>query len=452
MFENLTNKFEEIFSSLKKAPSLDEKQVDEGLKGIRLALLEADVSLDVVKEFISRVKPKALGQEIIRSTSPGDMVVKIVYDEIVSFLGDKNSEISLNAVPPVPIMLVGLQGSGKTTTTSKLAKFLEKNNKKKVIMASLDVYRPAAQEQLRLLGEQNNIETLPIIEGQLPADICRRALSAANLNGCEVVLFDTAGRTQVDFQMMNEIKQIETIINPAETILVADSLTGQVAANVAKEFKNTVNLSGIILTRADGDGRGGAALSMKYVAEVPIKFLGVGEKIENFEVFHPDRIANRILGMGDIVSLVEKASEDLDQENLKKTEEKLKKGQFSMEDYLSQLRQMKKMGGIEGIMSFLPGVSKIKSQMDQSGIDEKIITQNEAVILSMTKQERENPKIINGSRKKRIANGSGTDIATINKLLKQFKMMSEMMKKMSKGNMKGMADKGIPPELFNQLK
>ena len=452
MFENLTNKFEEIFSSLKKAPSLDEKQVDEGLKGIRLALLEADVSLDVVKEFISRVKPKALGQEIIRSTSPGDMVVKIVYDEIVSFLGDKNSEISLNAVPPVPIMLVGLQGSGKTTTTSKLAKFLEKNNKKKVMMASLDVYRPAAQEQLRLLGEQNNIETLPIIEGQLPADICRRALSAANLNGCEVVLFDTAGRTQIDFQMMNEIKHIETITNPAETILVADSLTGQVAANVAKELKNTINLSGIILTRADGDGRGGAALSMKYVAEVPIKFLGVGEKIENFEVFHPDRIANRILGMGDIVSLVEKASEDLDQENLKKTEEKLKKGQFSMEDYLSQLRQMKKMGGIEGIMSFLPGVSKIKSQMDQSGIDEKIITQNEAVILSMTKQERENPKIINGSRKKRIANGSGTDIATINKLLKQFKMMSEMMKKMSKGNMKGMADKGIPPELFNQLK
>ena len=452
MFENLTNKFEEIFSSLKKAPSLDEKQVDEGLKGIRLALLEADVSLDVVKEFISRVKPKALGQEIIRSTSPGDMVVKIVYDEIVSFLGDKNSEISLNAIPPVPIMLVGLQGSGKTTTTSKLAKFLEKNNKKKVMMASLDVYRPAAQEQLRLLGEQNNIETLPVIDGQLPADICRRALSAANLNGSEVVLFDTAGRTQIDFQMMNEIKQIESIINPAETILVADSLTGQVAANVAKEFKNTVNLSGIILTRADGDGRGGAALSMKYVAEVPIKFLGIGEKIENFEVFHPDRIANRILGMGDIVSLVEKASEDLDEENIKKTEEKLKKGQFSMEDYLSQLRQMKKMGGIEGIMSFLPGVSKIKSQMDQAGVDEKIVTQNEAVILSMTKLERENPKIINGSRKKRIANGSGTDIATINKLLKQFKMMSEMMKKMSKGNLKGMSDKGIPPELFNQLK
>jgi len=452
MFENLTNKFEEIFSSLKKAPSLDEKQVDEGLRNIRLALLEADVSLEVVKEFINRVKPKALGQEIVRSTSPGQMVVKIVYDELLSFLGDKSSDIKLNAVPPVPIMLVGLQGSGKTTTTAKLARFLEKNNKKKVMMASLDVYRPAAQEQLRLLGEQNNITTLPAIEGQLPADICRRAVSVANLNGSEIVLFDTAGRTQIDFQMMNEIKQIENIINPSETILVADSLTGQVAANVAKEFKNTVNLTGIILTRSDGDGRGGAALSMKYVANVPIKFLGIGEKVENFEVFHPDRIANRLLGMGDIVSLVEKAAEDLDEEKLKKTEEKLKKGQFSLEDYLSQLKQMKKMGGIEGIMSFLPGVSKVKSQMDQAGVDEKIITQNEAVILSMTKKERENPKIIDGSRKKRIANGSGTDVATINKLLKQFKMMSEMMKKMSKGNTKGMADKGIPPELFNQLK
>ena len=452
MFENLTNKFEEIFSSLKKAPSLDEKQVDEGLRAIRLALLEADVSLDVVKEFINRVKPKALGKEIVRSTSPGQMVVKIVYDELVSFLGDKNSDILLNAVPPVPIMLVGLQGSGKTTTTAKLAKFLEKNNKKKVMMVSLDVYRPAAQEQLKLLGEQNNIITLPVIEGQLPADICRRALSAANLNGSEVILFDTAGRTQIDLQMMSEIKQIEGIINPSETILVADSLTGQVAASVAKEFKNTVNLTGIVLTRSDGDGRGGAALSMKYVADVPIKFLGIGEKIDNFEIFYPDRIANRILGMGDIVSLVEKAAEDIDQENLKKTEEKLKKGQFSLEDYLSQLRQMKKMGGIEGIMSFLPGVSKIKSQMDEAGVDEKIINQNEAVILSMTKKERENPKIIDGSRKKRIANGSGTDIATINKLLKQFKMMSEMMKKMSKGNLKGMTDKGIPPELFNQLK
>ncbi len=452
MFENLTNKFEEIFSSLKKAPSLDEKQVDEGLRSVRLALLEADVSLDVAKQFIENVKPKALGKEIIRSTSPGQMVVKIVYDELVNFLGSKSEKINLNAVPPVSMMLVGLQGSGKTTSAAKIAKYIEKVNKKKIMMVSLDVYRPAAQEQLKLLGEQNNILTLPIVEGQQPLDICRRALSAANLNGSEVIIFDTAGRTQIDLQMMSEIKQIEQTINPSETLLVADSLTGQVAANVAKEFNSTVNLTGIVLTRSDGDARGGAALSMKYVSQVPIKFLGVGEKIDNLEEFHPDRIANRILGMGDIVSLVEKATQDLDEENLKKTEEKLKKGQFSLDDYLSQLRQMKKMGGIEGIMSFLPGVSKIKNQMDQAGVDEKIVSKNEAVILSMTKKERTNPKIIDGSRKKRIANGSGTDIATINKLLKQFKMMSEMMKKMSKGNMKGLEDKGIPPELFNQLK
>ena len=452
MFESLTNKFEEIFSSLKKAPSLDEKQVDEGLRSVRLALLEADVSLDVAKQFIENVKPKALGEQIVRSTSPGQMVVKIVYDELVNLLGSKSEKINLNAVPPVSMMLVGLQGSGKTTSTAKIAKYIERANKKKIMMVSLDVYRPAAQEQLKLLGEQNNILTLPIVEGQQPLDICRRALSAANLNGAEVIIFDTAGRTQIDFQMMSEIKQIEQTINPSETLLVADSLTGQVAANVAKEFKSTVNLTGIVLTRSDGDGRGGAALSMKYVSQVPIKFLGVGEKIDNLEEFYPDRIANRILGMGDIVSLVEKATKDLDEENLKKTDEKLKKGQFSLDDYLSQLRQMKKMGGIEGIMSFLPGVSKIKSQMDQAGVDEKIVSKNEAVILSMTKKERTNPKIIDGSRKKRIANGSGTDIAAINKLLKQFKMMSEMMKKMSKGNTKGLADKGIPPELFNQLK
>ena len=452
MFENLTNKFEGIIEKFKKSPSLDEGQVDDGLRLIRQALLEADVSLDVAKEFINNVKPKVLGKEILRSTAPGQMVVKIVYDELVNFLGDKNQEINLKSNPPISIMMVGLQGSGKTTSTAKLSKFLEKNNKKKIMMASLDIYRPAAQDQLKVLGEQNNIQTLPIIEGQTPTDICRRALTAANLNGSDVIIFDTAGRTQIDLQMMSEIKQIEEVIKPTETILVADSLTGQVAANVAKEFGNTVKLTGIILTRADGDGRGGAALSMKHVANVPIKFLGIGEKIENLEIFHPDRIANRILGMGDIVSLVEKAAQDIDEEKLKEAEETLKKGQFSLDDYLTQLRQMKKMGGIEGVMSFLPGVSKLKSQMDQAGVDEKIITQNEAVILSMTKQERDNPKIINGSRKKRIANGSGTDIATINKLLKQFKMMSDMMKKMSKGNTKGLMDKGLPPELFNQLK
>ncbi len=452
MFENLTNKFEEIFSSLKKAPSLSEKDVDEGLRGIRQALLEADVALPVAKKLIENIRPKAIGQEIVRSTSPGQMIVKIVYDELVSFLGDKESQLNFNNIPPISIMLVGLQGSGKTTTTAKLAKHIEVNNKKKILMVSLDIYRPAAQEQLKILGEQNSIITLPIIEGQLPIDICKRALNAAKLNGADVILYDTAGRTQIDLQMMNEIKQIQSTINPTEVLLVADSLTGQVATDVASQFKKTVDISGIILTRADGDGRGGAAVSMKYVTEVPIKFLGIGEKVDNFEIFHPERIANRILGMGDIVSLVEKASKDIDQETLKKTEENLKKGKFSMQDYLEQLKQMKKMGGIEGVMSFLPGVSKIKSQMDKAGVDEKIITQNEAIILSMTKKERDDPKIINGSRRKRIANGSGTDVATINKLLKQFRLMSDMMKKMSKGDLKGMSDKGIPPELFNQLK
>jgi len=452
MFENLTNKFEEIFSSLKKAPSLDEKQVDEGLRDIRKALLEADVALPVVKKLIENIKLKALGQEIIRSTTPGQMIVKIVYDELVKILGDEKSELNLNAVPPVPIMLVGLQGSGKTTTAAKLAKYIEKNNKKKVLLVSLDVYRPAAQEQLKTLGEQYSLQTLPIAKDQMPNDIAQRALNAATLNGSEVIIFDTAGRTQIDLNMMNELKQLQSTINSKEIMLVADSLTGQIAVNVASEFKKVLDVTGIILTRVDGDGRGGAAVSMKYSTQVPIKFLGIGEKVENFEIFYPDRIANRILGMGDIVSLVEKASEDLDKENIKQAEENLKEGKFSMNDYLSQLKQMKKMGGLEGVLSFLPGVSKIKSQMDNAGVDEKIISQNEAIILSMTEKERINPKIINGSRRKRIANGSGTNVATINKLLKQFKLMSDMMKKMSKGDLKGMSDKGMPPEFFNQLK
>ena len=453
MFENLTNKFEEIFSSLKKAPSLNEKQVEEGLRSIRQALLEADVALPVAKKLIENIRPKAIGQEIVRSTTPGQMIVKIVYDELVQLLGDKKSELNLNAVPPISIMLVGLQGSGKTTTAAKLAQYLEKNNKKKVLLVSLDVYRPAAQEQLKILGEQNSIQTLPIVKDQLPNDIARRALGAASLSGSDIIIIDTAGRTQIDLSMMTEIKELKSTLTPSEVMLVADSLTGQVAVNVATEFKKAVDLTGIILTRADGDGRGGAAVSMKFTTGVPIKFLGVGEKVENFEVFHPDRIANRILGMGDIVSLVEKASQDLDQDNIKAAEENLKKGKFSMQDYLSQLRQMKKMGGMEGVLSLLPGVSKIKSQMDKSGIDEGIISKNEAIILSMTKKERENPKIINGSRRKRIANGSGTDVATINKLLKQFRLMSDMMKKMSKGDLKkGMSDREIPSELFNQLK
>ena len=448
MFENLTSKFEEIFSSLKKAPSLNETQVDEGLRKIRQALLEADVALPVAKELIKNIKPKTIGQEIIRSTTPGQMIVKVVFDEIVKILGDTNSELNLNTVPPVCLMLVGLQGSGKTTTAAKLAKYLEKNNKKKSIMVSLDVYRPAAQEQLNVLGEKNSIQTLPIVKDQLPIDIVKRALNAASLSGIDVIIFDTAGRTQIDLSMMNEIKEIKSVANPIETILVADSLTGQVAVSVAQEFKKAVDLTGIILSRVDGDGRGGAALSMKFATDIPIKFMGTGEKVEQLDVFHPNRIANRILGMGDVISLVEKATQDLDEEKIKKTEENLKSGSFSMEDYLNQLRQMKKMGGMEGVLSMLPGVSKIKKQMDNANIDENIIKINEAIILSMTKEERLNPTIINGSRKKRISGGSGADTATINKLLKQFKMMTNMMKKMSKGDPKD----GIPPEIFNQLK
>ena len=452
MFENLTNKLEKVFSKLKQAPSLTEEQVESGLKEVRIALLEADVALEVVKEFISKIKPKAIGQEIIKSTTPGQMIVKIVNDELISLLGSKTQEINLKAKSPVSFLLVGLQGSGKTTSAAKLSKFINKKFKKKVMLVSLDIYRPAAQEQLRILAEANQIEHLPIVKNQTPLDISKRALNSATLSGVDVIIFDSAGRSQIDLTMMTEIKQVKDIINPTETILVADALTGQVAANIAKEFDKAVNLSSVILTRVDGDGRGGAALSMKQITGKPIKLIGVGEKIEDLEQFHPERIAKRILGMGDIVSLVEKASQDLDEKKVEEIEKELSQGLFTMENYLSQIRQMKKMGGMDGVMSLLPGVSKIKQQLNEASIDENILSQNEAVILSMTKKERANPKIISGSRRKRISNGSGVDVTKINKLLKQFKMMSEMMKKMSKGNLKGMSDKGIPPELFNQLK
>ena len=450
MFENLTIKLESIFSKLKSAPSLTEEQVVSGLKEIRLALLDADVALPVAKEFIANVKPKAIGQEIIKSTSAGQMIVKIVYDELVNILGSKNEELNFKTVPPVSLLLVGLQGSGKTTSAAKLAKHIESKYKKKVMLVSLDVYRPAAQEQLKLLAETNGIQCLTIIEKQQPIDITKRALNAANLNGSDVIIFDTAGRTQIDLPMMSEIKQVKDISKPAETILVADSLTGQIAVNVAKEFDTAINLSGIILTRVDGDARGGAALSMKYVTGKPIKYIGVGEKITDLELFHPDRLANRILGMGDVVSLVEKAQQDLSEEKIKKTEEELKKGIFTMDSYLSQIRQMRKMGGMEGIMSMLPGANKIKTKMDQANIDEKMLIENEAIILSMNKLEKENPKIISGSRRKRISKGSGVDVTKINKLLKQFKMMSEMMKKMSQG--KKIPSGMIPDEMLNQIK
>jgi len=449
MFENLTSKLEGIFNKLKKAPSLNEGQVETGLKEIRQALLAADVALSVVKKFIEDIKPKAIGQEIIKSTSPGQMLVKIVYDELVKLLGEKSEGINLKAVPPASILLVGLQGSGKTTTSVKLAKNIEKNFKKKILLASLDVYRPAAQEQLKVLCEKNNLNVLPIIKDQLPIDIAKRANNAANLSGSDIIIFDTAGRTQIDLNMMTEIKNIKAEVKPVETILIADSLTGQIAVNLASEFDKAVELTSIILTRVDGDGRGGAALSMKQITGKPIKFIGVGEKIDDFETFHPDRLANRILGMGDIVSLVEKASQDLDEEKIKEAEENLKKGAFTFEDYLMQIRQMKKMGGMEGVLSLLPGVGKVKEQMKNANVDEKLLSANEAIILSMTKKERENPDIISGSRRKRISLGSGTDVQTINRLLKQFKMMSKMMKKMSKGKM---PEGKIPDELLNNLK
>ena len=376
MFENLTNTLEGIFNKLKKAPSLNEKQVDDGLKEISKALIDADVALPVVKQFVEDIKPKAIGKEIIRSTSPGQMLVKIVYDQLVEVLGEKSQEINLKTNPPASILLVGLQGSGKTTTAVKLAKNLEKNFKKKILLVSLDIYRPAAQDQLKILCEKNNLSSLPIIKDQLPIDIANRAHNSAKLTGTDIIIYDTAGRTQIDLNMMTEIKNIKAETKPIETILVADSLTGQIAVNVASEFDKTLELTSIILTRVDGDGRGGAALSMKQITGKPIKFLGTGEKISDLENFHPDRLANRILGMGDVVSLVEKASQDLDEEKIKKAEENLKKGKFTFDDYLMQLRQMKKMGGMEGVLSLLPGVGKVKEQMKNANVDEKVLLSN----------------------------------------------------------------------------
>ena len=448
MFNNLADRFDSIFKALKKTGSIDESALDNSMRDIRRALLEADVSLPVVKGFIDQVKKEALGKEVLSSITPAQMIIKIVNDELIKILGSESSELNTNGVSPITFLFAGLQGSGKTTTVAKIGSHLKNKYNKNVMLVSLDINRPAAFDQLKILSEKINVFILPKVKDQLPIDIVKRSLNAANLSGVDLIIFDTAGRTQIDISMMNEIREIKSTANPVETILVADSLTGQVAVNVAQEFKKTVDLTGIVLTRVDGDGRGGAALSMKFATNTPIKFMGTGEKIDQLDVFHPDRIANRILGMGDIVSLVEKASEDVDQEKIKKTEENLRSGSFSMEDYLNQLRQMKKMGGMEGVLSMLPGVGKIKKQMDAANIDENLIKINEAIILSMTKEERLNPKIINGPRKKRISDGSGADPANINKLLKQFKMMTNMMKKMSKSDLK----KGMSPEIFDQLK
>lgn len=443
MFESLSDRLSGVFDKLRGKGALSEQDVAEAMREVRVALLEADVSLSVVKDFIDRVKAKAVGQEVTRSVTPGQQVVKIVFDEMAATLGagaDELPGIDLNAPAPVPILMVGLQGSGKTTSTAKIAKRLTDREKKKVMMASLDTRRPAAMEQLRVLGEQTGIATLPIVEGQAPVDIARRAIQAAKLQGFDVVMLDTAGRTSIDEALMAEVAEVRQVANPHEVLLVADSLTGQDAVNTAERFNERTPLTGIVLTRIDGDGRGGAALSMRAVTGVPIKLLGTGEKIDDIEEFHADRIANRILGMGDVVSLVEKASEMVEAEDAEKMLKKLKKGQFDLDDLAAQLKQMRNMGGMGGIMGMLPGVGKMKKQIDAAGMDDSIIQRQEAIISSMTLKERTNPKLLNGSRKKRIAAGSGTGVPEVNKLLKMHRQMADMMKKMgkAKGGLAGM--------------
>jgi signal recognition particle subunit SRP54 len=451
MFDSLQSRLGATFDRLRGRGALSEADVEEALKDIRTALIEADVALPVVKDFIDRVRPRAVGEGVIRSVTPGQQVVKIVHDALVETLGSDSAGLNLGS-PPAPILMVGLQGSGKTTTSAKLASMLQGKEKKKVLMASLDVSRPAAMEQLRVLGEQAGVATLPIVAGQGPIEIARRAMASAKVGGYDVLILDTAGRQHIDEQLMAEVAQIKAQVNPHETLLVADSLTGQDAVNIAKSFNARVPLSGIILTRADGDARGGAALSMRAVTGAPIKFLGVGEKLDALEAFHPARVAARILDMGDVVSLVEKAAETFDKEKSEKLAAKMKKGSFDMDDLAEQLKQMKKLGGMQGVLSMLPGVGKVKNQLDAAGLDDKILTRQEAIISSMTKQERRDPDVINGSRRKRIAAGSGVEVSEVNKLLKMHRQMSDMMKKMGKGGraMQGLSalfggGGGMPP-------
>jgi signal recognition particle subunit SRP54 len=444
MFDTLTGRLGEVFERLTKRGALSEADLKEALHEVRVALLEADVALPVVRDFIAKVTERAVGTEVLRSVTPGQMVIKVVHDQLVEMLGDDASDLDLAAVPPVVIMLVGLQGSGKTTTAAKIGRRLAERDKKKVLMASLDVQRPAAQEQLKVLGEQANVPTLPVVAGQMPVDIARRALEAGRLGGVDVVLLDTAGRLHVDESLMAEMVAVRDAALPTETLLVADSLTGQDAVNVAESFHQRVGLSGIVLTRVDGDGRGGAALSMRAVTGCPIKLIGVGEQLDALEGFHPERIASRILGMGDVVSLVEKAAETIEEEEAEKLAKRIAKGDFNLEDLAGQLRQLRKMGGMEGVMALLPGVAKAKSQMAQGNIDERQIKRQEAIIGSMTPKERHNAKIIAASRKRRIAAGSGTSVQDVNKLLKQHKQMTSMMKKMGKLGKKGLMRHGLP--------
>ena len=443
MFDSLTGRLSDVFDRLRKRGALSEADVDAALRDVRVALLEADVALSVVRDFIAKAKADAIGENVLRSVTPGQMVIKVVNDALIEMLGGEAEELNMMAVPPVGIMLVGLQGSGKTTTAAKIGLRLQTRDRKKVMMASLDTQRPAAQEQLKILGEQAEVATLPVIPGQGPVDIAKRALEAARLGGYDVVLYDTAGRLSIDEALMSEMSQIRTAVDPHETLLVADAMTGQDAVNVAERFHETAGLTGIVLTRVDGDGRGGAALSMRAVTGCPIKLIGVGEKLDELEEFHPERIANRILGMGDVVSLVEKAAETIDEEEAEALAKKIQKGQFDLEDMSKQLQQMRKMGGLSGLMDMLPGAGKMKDQMAKANIDERMIGQQEAIISSMTKKERSRPKLIHASRKRRIAAGSGTTVQDVNKLLKQFQTMSKVMKRMSKMGKKGMMRQGL---------
>jgi signal recognition particle subunit SRP54 len=439
MFDALTDRLTGVFDRLGGRGVLSEKDVEEALREVRVALLEADVALPVARDFIAKAKERASGEAVIRSVRPADQVVKIVYDGLIETLGGEEPiglQLALN--PPSVILMAGLQGSGKTTTSAKLALRLTKD-RKKVLMASLDTRRPAAMEQLAQLGVLAGVDTLPIVTGQSAPDIARRALQAARLQGYDVLILDTAGRTTLDEAMMSEAAEIARIAQPSETILVADSLTGQDAVRTAKAFHERLPLTGLILTRADGDGRGGAALSMRHVTGLPIKFLGAGEKIDALDVFDARRVAGRILGQGDVVALVEKAAQDLDVAEAERMAKKLAKGQFDLNDLAAQLNQMQKMGGMQGIMGLLPGVQKVKKQIAESGVDDSVFRRQQAIIGSMTKLERKKPDVLAASRKRRIAAGAGVDVAEVNRLLKQHRQMADMFKALSKDGGKGMA-------------
>jgi signal recognition particle subunit SRP54 len=443
MFENLTQRLGDVFDRLTRRGALSEADVDAAMREVRVALLEADVALPVVKEFIDQVRVKAVGETVLKSVTPGQMVVKIVHDHLVQTLGAESSTLDLNASPPIPILMVGLQGSGKTTTTAKIGLRLKNRERRKVLMASLDTRRPAAMEQLEILGTQADVITLNIVPGEPPVSIARRALQTAALGAFDVVLLDTAGRLHIDDELMAEVAAVRDAVKPRETLLVVDAMTGQDAVNVAQAFRDKVGVSGIVMTRVDGDARGGAALSMRAVTGCPIKLIGVGEKLDALEDFHPSRIAGRILGMGDVVSLVEKAAETIEQEEAEKLAAKVQKGQFDLDDMAQQLKQLQKMGGLDSILGMLPGIGKMQKQIAEAKIDQKLLKRQQAIISSMTKQERRKPEIIKASRKQRIATGSGTTVSEVNKLLKQHQEMQRMMKQMNKLGKKGLMRHGL---------